>query len=478
MDQYGDWGRPRRERKPWGVVFIILGILIALDVTLSIFSSPKSTEPTYPKAWDPRIAPLAAIAAKERGLTFKHPVFVEFLSDKAFDKEVTTNDSDLSQGDKASELRYEAALRAMGLISGNVDLLKQSNKLNSAGILAFYAPEDKKVRVRGTVLTAATKVTLVHELTHALQDQYFNIGGTEKKLDDSATEDSWAYHALVEGDARRIENKYRSSLPAAVRAELDKSDAAASKSEDQQTKGVPPFLIADQEAPYVLGETAITRAATGGGNAGVDALFRTPPVHEIQLMQPWLLGADWQGKPFVKPQPPHGAKTFERSEFGAYYLYLVLAERLPLPQALATADGWAGDSSTVYTQDKRVCTAISVTGQDTAETRRIQSGLQTWAAGMPHSASVSMTGTTVRVTACDPGTTFRATNHSITAVQLLSARNDLEAQGEKDGAPQAFSVCITNSLIARFGMAVMNSAEPSPAQSREITRLAAACRNG
>lgn len=462
-------------KSAWPVALVIILVMAGVGIAVTVLRS--SDGPTYPKAWDPRIAPLAAIAAADRGLTFKHPVFVEFLDNKAFDKEVTTNDDDMSQADRTSQLQYEAGLRALGLISGDVDLLKQSNQLNSAGILAFYSPGDKKIRVRGTKLDAATKVTLVHELTHVLQDQYFDLNGTQNKLGDSSTEDGWAYHALVEGDARRIETKYRNSLPKSVRAELDKADQAQGKAEDRALKGIPPFLIADQQAPYVLGETAITRAATGGGNAGVDALFRTPPTHEIELMQPWLLGSAWQAHSFEMPKLGQGDKKIDSTEFGAYYLYLVLAERLPVPQALVAADGWGGDSSIDYVHGTKTCVMASFTGVDSAATQRIHVGLQKWAAGMPGSATISMSGSTVRMNACDPGKRFRSTNRSITAVQLLSVRNDTEAEGEKQGATQAFAICLSNHIIARFGLAALSNGEPTPAQTRLIEQLALACRN-
>lgn len=42
------WDREPRQRRPWGVVVIILAILIALDVTLS-FCSSKAGAPRYPK---------------------------------------------------------------------------------------------------------------------------------------------------------------------------------------------------------------------------------------------------------------------------------------------------------------------------------------------------------------------------------------------------------------------------------------------
>jgi len=68
--------------------------------------------------------------------------------------------------------------------------------------------------VRGTDLTDVdVRVTIVHELTHALQDQHFDL----TKLDDAVeTEgEDFALTALVEGDATSIEDDYLFSLPQA-----------------------------------------------------------------------------------------------------------------------------------------------------------------------------------------------------------------------------------------------------------------------
>ncbi len=45
--------------------------------------------PSYPKQWDSRILPIVRFDEKERGLTFKHPVQVLFMTPAAFDKTVT-----------------------------------------------------------------------------------------------------------------------------------------------------------------------------------------------------------------------------------------------------------------------------------------------------------------------------------------------------------------------------------------------------
>ena len=152
---------------------------------------------------------------------FKHPVEVLFMTPKAFDKLVTTSSSSLSAKDKAQIADETASLRALGLIDGNVDLFKQENDLNSGGILAYYDPHDKKVRVKGSELTPDVRVTLAHELTHALQDQYFDLG-REDSLPDDAQQ---AFRSVVEGDAVVVQNAYADTMSKADQDEYNQAES-------------------------------------------------------------------------------------------------------------------------------------------------------------------------------------------------------------------------------------------------------------
>ena len=102
--------------------------------------------------------------------------------------------------------------RAFGLVEGDFDLLSDMEDLGTSGTVGTYAFEDEVIRVRGDSLTAEAKSTLVHELTHALQDQHFDIGDRmqESDDDDDAPDDSLS--ALVEGDADRIEERWADEL--------------------------------------------------------------------------------------------------------------------------------------------------------------------------------------------------------------------------------------------------------------------------
>ena len=164
-----------------------------------------------PTKWDPRLRPIADEVAKLRKLDFEHPVAAEFLDDAAFEKKVTTDRGKLSKQDKRDLERSQAQLRAVGLIGADVDLFDAVGSLQTSGVLAYYDPKTKKITVKGTNLDdVATRVTVAHELTHALQDQHFDL----QKLEQAAAADhgSTVLHTIAEGDAVRIENEYVKTL--------------------------------------------------------------------------------------------------------------------------------------------------------------------------------------------------------------------------------------------------------------------------
>src|SRR6186997_1812466 len=131
---------------PLWVVFVAIGVMISLAVTAGLMlvgNDPAS--PTYPKHWDARVAPYAKVAEKKRGLPFKHPVSVRFLTAAEFEKTVTADKEKLNADDR-TELRHFAGLmRAFGLMTGNVDLFAAFNTFSVSGTLAYYSFEDKTI---------------------------------------------------------------------------------------------------------------------------------------------------------------------------------------------------------------------------------------------------------------------------------------------------------------------------------------------
>ena len=101
---------------------------------------------------------------------------VKFLDDAAFVKAYQGDDPKITKRDRAEAARSPASCAAFGLIEGDVDLIEsyarprcdRHRRLLRPGEAGARRAGDRPRRRRGPV-------TLVHELTHALQDQHFDL---------------------------------------------------------------------------------------------------------------------------------------------------------------------------------------------------------------------------------------------------------------------------------------------------------------
>ena len=182
-------------------------------------------------------------------------------------------------------------MRAFGLITGDVDLFAAFNDASGGGTLAYYSFKDERITIRGHQLTPAVGSTLVHEMTHALQDQHFQIGDRVKQLhkskDDQSGTEASVLDAIIEGDASRVQTLYRESLTAKERKALDTGRVDEGSKAMKRLKNVPKVVLTLIASPYTLGEALVQTVAVEGDNAAVDDLFRDAPTHESSLFDPF-----------------------------------------------------------------------------------------------------------------------------------------------------------------------------------------------
>ena len=366
-------GAPGRRRRLWLVLLVVLACLAAAAVVGVVWLRGDDA-PSYPAAWDPEVQPFTEIVEKERDLKFEHPVYVDFLSKKDFQKKVTADEKDLTDEDREEIERYTGMFRALGLIEGDVDLFDTVNQLQGSAVIGYYSYDDERIRIRGTKLTPAVQSTLVHELTHALQDQNFDLGKRFDAFGDDDSAAEGAFDALVEGDARRIETAWRQGLAAKDKKALDQAQTRRGNGFDEESTDIPEVLKTLMSSPYVFGEALLKVAMEKGGERAVDDLFRSPPTTEEQQLDPWTLVADHQGYLNVtEPSIEKGEKKFDGGSFGAITWMLVLAERIPVKQALEAADGWGGDSYAAFERDGVSCVKLDYVG-DAAHRSRPDAG--------------------------------------------------------------------------------------------------------
>lgn len=94
------------------------------------------------------------------------------------------------------------SLAKIGVLPDNYNLREALAELMKTQAGAYYEPEQKKIFILMSDLPAAMlEPILVHELTHALQDQYYDLGKLMSQAIDFPEDKSNALSFLVEGQA-------------------------------------------------------------------------------------------------------------------------------------------------------------------------------------------------------------------------------------------------------------------------------------
>ena len=493
----GDWrspgyaplATPRRRQVPVviGTVIVLLAGAMAFVLTRQedggaapvkqSASAEQSAAAKHPSAWDPRLVDLVDFVEKDRDLRFAHPVHVEFLTPEEFKNSAAAKAKKLTDKERRELEQSVALLRAFGLIEGDVDLLDRLIQLAEEGYLAYYDPETKRVTVRGTELTVAVKGTLVHELTHALQDQHFNLEWMSK--DDMTMKEAEAagfFSNLVEGDAVRVQNHWVASLDKKTQQTYAEQEAAGNGA---NLEGIPEVVLASVSSAYTFGKELVSAIETTGGNAAVDAAFRSPPTSDEQIFDAFRYLAKDQPQTVAPPALKAGETPIEDSEpgmFGAFMLFVTLAQRLEPLAAMDAVDGWGGDQMVIFQRDGRQCVRVHLAADTAADRDEMEAGLRKWVNGMPRGvASLSRVGDLIELNSCDPGVAYKPADVSIQeALGLPLTRVSLAVMvmGMSDMEPEV-ARCYSGKLVHEYTPEELMSAGPTDLEG--LSQLAASC---
>jgi hypothetical protein len=428
------------------VVAAVIGVVVVLGLVLAVMRVLQPSGPSHPDQWDPRVADLAAFVEDERGLSFEHPVYVDFLTADEYTAETTDDEED---EDRDELDRYAGELRALGVASGPLDLFTAFNQVSDGGTLAFYDPTEQRIRVRGTEMTVGLEVTLVHELTHALQDQQFDLDRIYGDLDSSS---STAFRGLAEGDALRIEDAYvEDELSPTEQEGYDAEYADDLADSEVATADVPPYVSAIFSAPYALGQPFVMMLLNDDGNDRVDSAFEEPPTTEEHLFDPVSFLAD-EGSVDEVDLGIDDEERFDEGPFGATSWYLFLAERIDPHVAFEAALGWNGDAFAAVERDGVTCVRLAFVGDTEDDEDEMAAALEQWVDAMPGDAAEidEVDGQPV-LDACDPGEDLdlELTGRSDTSLYLPNLWGYLEADATSVLDPDQ-SRCYARAVVSDF----------------------------
>jgi len=244
----------------------------------------------------------------------------------------------------------EALLRVFGLAPNDFEYRPFLVKLLTEQIAGYYDPKAQQFYLADWIELDGQKPIMAHELTHALQDQHFNLKRFEKwpKGDSDA---ELAAHALIEGDAMLAMTFYMAKHPLITLAFI--KSLGSQENATEQLKRAPRALRESLTFPYEAGSTWATALHERGGWDMVSKAFTKLPQSTEQIMHPDKYFA-YEAPvkltlPELKLQLGPTWKRIDSDVNGEWGCYLLLDEYLKdAEESKKAAAGWGGDEFVLY----------------------------------------------------------------------------------------------------------------------------------
>src|SRR5689334_1394548 len=244
----------------------------------------------------------------------------------------------------------EALLRVFGLAPTNFQYRSFLIKLLTEQVAGYYDPKAQQFYLADWIELEGQKPVMAHELTHALQDQHFNLKRFDKwpKGDSDA---ELAAHALIEGDATLAMTLYMQRHPLVALAFI--KSLGSQETSTEQFKRAPRALRESLIFPYEAGSNWATAVYRRGGWDMVSKAFTKLPQSTEQIIHPDKYFA-YEAPlkltvPELKPQLGPAWKRIDSDVNGEWGCYLLLDEYLnDAAESKKAAAGWAGDEFALY----------------------------------------------------------------------------------------------------------------------------------
>jgi hypothetical protein len=240
----------------------------------------------------------------------------------------------------------EALYKVLGMLEEDDDLLTLYQTLYGESVVGYYDGEIQNLVVTSTsdTFTPLEESTIVHELTHALTDQHFQLHDVMTTLDDEQRWDEYSgMQALVEGDAVLSELHYVQQLSVEDQADYL---TEAMNVDTSVMETVPDFIAESLVFPYDSGLEFVMHLFNGGGYGAIDDAYSAPPESTEQVFDPSGYLVEHPLPVEVGANDLTGYELTYQSNWGELGFQLVF-DQIIGGHAIAT-QGWGGDSYAVY----------------------------------------------------------------------------------------------------------------------------------
>jgi hypothetical protein len=258
--------------------------------------------------------------------------------------------------DKEPAERYASArsAEAFGLLPKGFDIDSFMVDLLTEQIAGLYDPKAHEFYIADWIPLSDQKMVMAHELTHALEDQHFQIEAWVKAAKPN-DDGELARESVLEGSAMAAMIDYllkESGRSLKDLPDIDPGMLVGDMGATPALKKAPPFLKDALVFPYFAGLTFSADLLKENGWKGLPAVFSKPPISTQQIMHPALYHSGKTPSPENLPDAgklmgPDWTKL-EENVMGEFGWKEVLKQFLGEERAKSLAATWDGDRYAVY----------------------------------------------------------------------------------------------------------------------------------
>ena len=283
------------------------------------------------------------------GLAVKAPLKKQIVSRPEIEKYLLEN----LHAEYADEEIHaqEALLKVLGLVSPEFDLEMFVISFYTEQAAGVYDPRRKVMLIADWLEPDLQRLVFAHELTHALQDQNFDImrflHGARSNQDATAARqavaEGYATAAMMQSMLGGIDLSHMPSLEPLLAGVVGKQ-----MEEFPAFTNAPFFFRLQALFPYTRGMSFIQAGLARGGWKKMSELFEHPPSSTKEIFEPQFY---FDGKPLPEislPRPPAlesvaGLQLLEENVMGQLGYYSLLGQLISESEAKQVAPGWLAD---------------------------------------------------------------------------------------------------------------------------------------
>ena len=328
-------------------------------------AAPAEANPT-----PPAIAEVEGQVEAVRGLEFERPVNVEAITPQEIDRRLARYFDDYYP--RKPYARRTLAWRTIGAIPPGIGILEALRRYQQGQVLGYYNSQNGELVYTGDEeLSRIEQFILAHELTHAIDDQHFDLDRLDELSNTCDDERVLAALGVVEGSANHFATEVIVRFPISEIGEIPGGGA----------EGVPPIITQIQAYPYTSGQAFVDHLADEGGVPAVNAALRRFPTSTEQVLHPERFGKDDPTDVDVPDFAPTFGEEWRDLDVmiaGELWLRVLLDTRATTQDASDAAAGWDGGIYRAWTDGEEAAVILSTTWDTAIEAAEFRGALTRW----------------------------------------------------------------------------------------------------